>query len=81
MGIIKAFVEEYYKNYRQSPPTTQITDAVGIARGTVYKYLVAMNENGMNRYDGWQISTEQTEKVQTEFTSVALSFCVLSVCL
>ena len=26
----------------------------------------------MIRYDGQQISTEQTEKVQTEFTSVAL---------
>ena len=31
-----------------------------------------MDENGMIRYDGQQISTEQTEKVQTEFTSVAL---------
>ena len=47
MGTIKAFVEEYYKNYRHSPSTTQIADAVGIARGTAYKYLVAMNENGM----------------------------------
>lgn len=31
MGTIKAFVEEYYKNYRHSPSTTQIADAVGIA--------------------------------------------------
>ncbi|WP_243089458.1 LexA family protein [Roseburia sp. AF12-17LB] len=72
MGTIKTFVEEYYKNYRHSPSTTEIADAIGIARGTAYKYLVAMNENGMIRYDGQQISTEQTEKVQTEFTSVAL---------
>ena len=72
MGTIKAFVEEYYKNYRHSPSTTEIADAVGIARGTAYKYLVAMNENGMIRYDGQQISTEKTENVQTEFTSVAL---------
>lgn len=70
MGTIKAFVEEYYKNYRHSPSTTQIVDAVSIARRTAYKYIVAMNENGMIRYDGQQISTEQTEKVQTEFTSV-----------
>lgn len=63
MGTIKAFVEEYYMNYRHSPSTTQIADAVGIARGTAYKYLIAMNENGMIRYDGQQISTEQTEKV------------------
>ena len=74
LWVIKAFVEEYYKNYRHSPSTTEIADAVGIARRTAYKYLVAMNENGMIRYDGQQISTEQNEKVQTEFTSVALSF-------
>ena len=72
MGTIKAFVEEYYKNYRHSPSTTEIANAVGIARGTAYKYLLAMSDNGMIRYDGQQISTEQTEKVQTEFTSVAL---------
>lgn len=68
MGSIKAFVEDYYKKYRHSPSTTQ----VGIARGTAYKYLLAMSDNGMISYDGQQISTEQTEKVQTEFTSVAL---------
>ncbi|WP_234793344.1 LexA family protein [Streptococcus equinus] len=72
MVTIKAFVEEYYKNYRHSPSTTEIANAVGIARGTAYKYLLAMSDNGMIRYDGQQISTEQTEKVQTEFTSVAL---------
>lgn len=71
MGTIKAFVEEYYMNCN-SPSTTEIADEVGIARGTVYKYLLAMSVNGMIRYDGQQISTEQTEKVQTEFTSVAL---------
>ena len=27
MGTIKAFVEEYYKNYRHSPSTTEIVDA------------------------------------------------------
>ncbi len=35
MGIIKAFVEEYYK-----------------------KYLLAMSDNGMIRYDGQQVSIE-----------------------
>ncbi len=50
LGTIKAFVEEYYKKCRHSPSTTEIADAVGISRGTAYKYLVAMNENGMIRY-------------------------------
>ncbi len=72
MGTIKALVEEYYKNYCHSTFTTEIANAVGIARGTAYKDLVAMNENDMIRYDGQQISTEQTEKVQTEFKSVEL---------
>lgn len=57
MGTIKAFVEEDYKNYRHSPSTTEIADAIGIARGTAYKNLVAMNENGMIRYDGQQTSS------------------------
>ena len=72
MEKIQSYVENYYKGYRHSPSTTDIADAVGIARGTAYKYLVAMSDNGMIRYDGQQISTEKTEKVQTEFTSVAL---------
>lgn len=72
MEKIQTYVENYYKEYRHSPSTTDIADAVGIARGTAYKYLVAMSDNGMIRYDGQQISTEKTEKVQTELTSVAL---------
>ena len=72
MDKIQTYVEKYYKEYRHSPSTTDIADAVGIARGTAYKYLVAMSDNGMIRYDGQQISTEKTEKVQTELTSVAL---------
>ena len=72
MEKIQSYVENYYKEYRHSPSTTDIADAVGIARGTAYKYLVAMSDNGMIRYDGQQISTEKTVKVQTEFTSVAL---------
>ena len=75
MNSIQEFAEQYYQTNRHSPSTTEIADAVGIARGTAYKYLLAMSDNGMIRNDGQQISTEQTEKVQTvqtEFTSVAL---------
>jgi len=40
MKEIQAFAEEYYIINRHSPSTTEIAKAVGIARGTVYKYLV-----------------------------------------
>ena len=64
MGTIKAFVEEYYKNYRYSPSTTQIADAIGIVRGTAYKYLVALNDNGKISYDVQYISTEQAGRLR-----------------
>ena len=70
MEKIQTYVENYYKEYRHLPSTIDIADAVGIARGTAYKYLIAMSDNGMIRYDGQQISTEKTEKIQTELTSV-----------
>ncbi len=47
IGNIKAFSGEYYKNYCNSPSTTEMADAVGIAEGTAYKYLLAMSDNGM----------------------------------
>ncbi len=41
MGTIKAFVEEYYKNYRHSPSTTQIAEAMNLIKvvPTTYDYL------------------------------------------
>ena len=40
MSEIKKYIENYYLQNRQSPSTTKIAEAVGIARGTAYKYLV-----------------------------------------
>ena len=42
MSEIKKYIEDYYLQNRQSPSTTKIAEAVGIARGTAYKYLVEM---------------------------------------
>lgn len=72
MQSIKDYAEKFILNRRRSPSTTEIADAVGIARGTAYKYLVAMNEKGLIRYDGRQIITDRTEKASTELTSVAI---------
>lgn len=72
MNTIQSFVENYYISNRHSPSTTEIAEAVGIARGTAYKYLVDMSARGMIRYDGQQIITEKTSKVNAELTSVAI---------
>ena len=49
MSEIKKYIEDYYLQNRQSPSTTKIAEAVGIARGTAYKYLVEMAEKNMIR--------------------------------
>ena len=51
MSEIKKYIEDYYLQNRQSPSTTKIAEAVGIARGTAYKYLVEMAEKNMIEYD------------------------------
>ena len=72
MQSIKDYAENFYLSRRRSPSTTEIADAVGIARGTAYKYLVAMKDKGLIRYDGKQIITDRTEKTNMELTNVAV---------
>lgn len=63
MNRIRDFAESYYLTEGHSPSTTEIGEAVGIARGTAYKYLVAMNEQGLISYDGTEILTEKIERL------------------
>lgn len=72
MNSIKEFVENYYIQNRHSPSTTEIANEVGIARGTAYKYLVAMDIDGMLQYDGEKIITDKTLKTDIELTNVAI---------
>ena len=66
MKAICQYAEQYYLQTGISPSTTKIADAVGVSRGTAYKYLVAMNDNGMIEYDGKNIHTDVTKKLNTE---------------
>ena len=72
MELIIEFVEDYYIKNRRSPSTREIAQAVGIVKGTAYKYLVEMNDRGMIQYDGKQILTDKISKTNTEFTSAAV---------
>jgi len=63
MNRIRDFAEDYYLTEGHSPSTTEIGEAVSIARGTAYKYLVAMDEQGMISYDGSEILTEKIERI------------------
>lgn len=72
MNEIKEYIEEYYLQNRQSPSTTKIADAVGIARGTAYKYLVEMAKRNMIEYNGQDISTDVTCKYNIEQTQTPI---------
>ena len=65
MKQIQDFAEQYYLNEGRSPSTSDIANGVGIARGTAYKYLVAMNEQGLISYNGRDIRTKLTEKFES----------------
>ena len=64
MNRIKDFAEDYYTAEGRSPSTTEIANEMGIARGTAYKYLVAMDEQHMISYDGKDILTDKIEKLR-----------------
>ena len=72
MDKIKKYIEEYYLQNRQSPSTTKIAEAVGIARGTAYKYLVEMASRQMIDYDGQEIHTNVTRKYSGEQTQTPI---------
>ena len=50
-----------------------IAEAVGIARGTAYKYLVEMAEKNMIEYDGQEIRTNVTRNYSGEQTQTPLA--------
>lgn len=72
MNKIIKYVEQYYLQNGHSPSTTKIAEAVDIARGTAYKYLVEMAARGMIEYDGETIETTVTKKLNTDASQTAI---------
>ena len=61
MQAICSYVDRYYREKHTTPSTSEIAEGVGISKATSYRYLVAMNENGMLSYDGKSIITRQNQ--------------------
>lgn len=72
MDRIIQYVDKYHMKFGNSPSTRQIGEAVGMAKGTIYKYLTAMAEQGMIEYDGSSIITSVTKKCSEQFASAAI---------
>lgn len=66
MDLIIEFTQDYQRDCGRSPSTTEIARAVGVARGTAYTYLISMRDKGMIGYDGKDIITRLSERINHE---------------
>ncbi len=65
MERIKSYVEDYALNHSGRTPTLRdIAACQGIDYTTVYRYLKAMDEFGMIRYDHGRVSTDLIDKIE-----------------
>ena len=72
MNEIKEYAEKFYIAHGESPSTTDIAGAVGVSRGTAYRYLVEMAEKEMIEYDGHAIHTDMTRKYNGKKAGAAI---------
>ena len=72
MEHIITFVNEFHREYGRSPYTSEIGTEVGVAKGTAYTYLTRMNELGMIKYDGKDIITNLSDRINKEVNSTPI---------
>ncbi|WP_338144715.1 transcriptional repressor LexA [Clostridium tetani] len=72
MKEIIDFVNEYTNHYKTSPSTREIAKAVKTDNGTVYRYLVEMDEKGMLEYNGKEIVTPMIKKMENDMIQAAV---------
>ena len=72
MEHIITFVNEFRREYGRSPSTSEIGTEVGVAKGTAYTYLTRMNELGMIRYDGKDIITNLSDRINKEVNNTPI---------
>lgn len=71
MNRIKEYISEYYLEHGGVMPTiTQVADEMDVVRSTAYKYLVAMDQNGMLQYRKGRISISELDKIMIESEQV-----------
>ena len=69
---IKDFIIKFHKDNMRDPSTAEIGRGLSIDKSTAYRYLVAMNKEGMLDYSEGRISTDSTMKMDENMTSAPL---------
>lgn len=63
---IKDYIIKFHKENMRDPSTAEIGRGLSIDKSTAYRYLVAMNEEGMLDYNDGRISTDSTMKMDED---------------
>ena len=72
MRNIKKFTEEFFVANKRQPSLREISEGLQIGKTTVYRYLHAMDENGMIAYNGTDgVTTELIQRIRTAAATVA----------
>jgi len=69
---IREYVEKYYFERQSLPSQKDIATALKISTGTVYKYLITMNDQGLISYHNGKIKTDKINKVSPAFDQVGI---------
>lgn len=74
MEMIYDYVQQYLLEYKRTPTTQQIGDAMGIGKATAYRYLVDLREAGRITYDSKNriIETDATVKYDNDVIRAAI---------
>ncbi|MBQ4288763.1 MAG: repressor LexA [Clostridia bacterium] len=72
MQKILDFANDYRKEYGESPSITKVSEHIHMARSTVYRYLLEMNDRDMIKYSGESIDTEVSDKYEGGSSVAAL---------
>ena len=73
MRNIKKFTEEFFVANKRQPSLREISEGLQIGKTTVYRYLHAMDENGMIAYNGTDgVTTELIQRIRTAAATVAV---------
>ena len=72
MDEIIECVDDFYIENLRSPYTAEIGEALGIAKSTVHRYLVEMDERNMLEYGRRRIVTPQIRKFSGDITRAGI---------
>ena len=72
MQEIETFVDQFYAKHHRSPSCREIAANTTLQRSAVQRYLTAMNELGMIRYNGKNIETKKIQACSDGMTSVGI---------